>query len=800
MISSFSNWPIAGLIVSWAVFATVAILAIKNPLRENYLSKPLLTWAQGVMPGISSTEQEALEAGTIGWEKSFFSGTPDWQALFNEPETKLSQEEQAFLDGPVNDLCEHLNDWEITHERYDLRPETWQYLKDQGFFGMIIPKEHGGLGFSHAAHSAVVMKIATRSISAAVTVMVPNSLGPAELLLQYGTDEQRDYYLPRLATGEEVPCFALTGPLAGSDAGAIPDTGIVCKQEFEGKETLGIRLNWNKRYITLAPVATVLGLAFKLEDPDQLLSEQKQRGVCCALIPTHLPGINTGARHLPLNTVFMNGPTWGNNVFIPLDYLIGGETYIGKGWMMLMNALSVGRSISLPALATGAGKLSTMTTGAYARIREQFNVPVGEFEGVQEALEQIAGLSYLMDSARQQVLNAVDNGEKPAIPSAMLKYQNTEYMRKVVGHAMDVHAGRGVIKGPRNHIARVYQAIPISITVEGANILTRSMMIFGQGAIRCHPYLLKEMLAINENNLTDFDSAFFAHLGQGLNSVTRSFILGITNGVLSHAPYSGAHSKYYKQVNRFAAAYAFCVNLTFAVVGGELKRKERISGRLADVLIHLYYTCALLSRYERNSQPADELIYVRWGAEYSLFKAQAALSAFIDNFPVSSLKPLLKLICFPMGKRQELPNDRLGQQLAESIITDTAIRSRLIHGCYRNENPNDPVGRIEYSFKRWLETEGIRDKLGAAHKQNVLEYDIRKINLLIETERQLFLEAAIASGAITKEESDALEIAAIAVWDAIQVDHFDPHELVRNSDSKQAITAPMDGPEVQSNK
>ncbi|MDX1694290.1 MAG: acyl-CoA dehydrogenase, partial [Ketobacteraceae bacterium] len=442
LITAFGAWSVPALVLAWLIVGALALVMIKNPVRKKFISRPVLDVAKSVMPSISTTEQEALEAGSVSWEGSFFGGRPDWNALLNEKTTSLSDEEKAFLDGPVEEACEQLNDWEITHERYDLRSETWNLFREKGFFGMIIPKEYGGLGFSHAAHSAVVMKLATRSISAAVTVMVPNSLGPAELLLQYGKKEQRDYYLPRLAKGDEIPCFALTGPLAGSDAGAIPDNGVVCKGEFDGKEVLGVKLNWNKRYITLAPVATVLGLAFKLYDPDKLLSQETDRGVTCALIPTDLPGVNTGARHLPLNTVFMNGPTWGDDVFIPLDYLIGGEEYIGKGWMMLMNALSVGRSISLPALATGAGKLSSMTTGAYARIREQFGLPVGEFEGVQEALEQIAGLSYLMDSARQQVLHAVDNGEKPAIPSAMLKYQNTEYMRKVVGHAMDVHAGR----------------------------------------------------------------------------------------------------------------------------------------------------------------------------------------------------------------------------------------------------------------------------------------------------------------------------------------------------------------------
>ena len=796
VISAAGSWSLGGLIIAWLMLGAAAFLMIRSPLRERYVSGPVLAMAKSVMPTISTTEQEALEAGSVSWEGSFFSGRPDWNALLNEKTTSLSKDEQAFLDNEVEQICEQLDDWEITHERYDLRPETWQKLRDQGFFGMIIPKEYGGLGFSHAAHSAVVMKIATRSISAAVTVMVPNSLGPAELLLQYGKKEQRDYYLPRLAKGEEIPCFALTGPLAGSDAGAIPDKGIVCKGKFNGKETLGVKLNWNKRYITLAPVATVLGLAFKLHDPDKLLSDETDRGVTCALIPTDLPGVNTGARHLPLNTVFMNGPTWGNDVFIPMDYLIGGEDYIGKGWTMLMNALSVGRSISLPALATGSGKYASMTTGAYSRIREQFGMPVGKFEGVQEGLEQIAGLSYLMDCARRQVLHAVDNGEKPAIPSAILKYQNTEYMRKVVGHSMDIHAGRGVIKGPRNHIARVYQAIPISITVEGANILTRSMMIFGQGAIRCHPHLLNEMLAITNDDPKAFDSAFFLHMGQGLNSVTRSLLLGLSNGLLSQAPVKGEHARYFRQVERFSAAFAFCVNLTFAAIGGDLKRRERVSGRLADMLIHLYFCTSLLHRFEHLGQPTDHRPLMHWGAQHSLYQVQAAMSEFIHNFPVKSLKPVLTLACFPLGKRCQRPDDTLGSEVADLILEPSAIRDQLIEGCYRNQNPNDPVGRIEYSFMRWIETEEIRDALHEASSEGIITPRLKDISLLLEEQRAPYLREAVDRNIITQQQADDLDTAALAVWDAIQVDHFAPDELVKNSDTKGAVTAPMDGPEV----
>ena len=474
------------------LWVAVAVPLLMPDLRRRRITAPALEWFRGVLPPMSDTERDAIEAGTVWWDGQLFSGRPDWNQLLAVPAPRLTAEEQAFVDGPTEQLCAMVSDWEIG-QRMDLPPDAWAFIKEQGFFGLIIPREYGGKGFSALAHSQIVMKLATRSADLASTVMVPNSLGPAELLLHYGTDEQRQRYLPRLARGEEIPCFALTGPLAGSDAGAMPDSGIICRGQWQGEEVLGLRLNWEKRYITLGPIATLLGLAFKAYDPDHLLGEQDELGITLALIPTDLPGIDIGKRHLPLGAAFMNGPNAGKDVFVPLEAIIGGPAMLGKGWMMLMNCLSVGRSISLPAVGTSAAKTCAYASGRYARIREQFNVPLSAFEGIQAPLGRLAGNAWLMDAARVLTARAVDLGEKPSVLSAVLKYHLTERGRECIAHAMDIHGGKGIIMGPNNYLARAWQGAPIFITVEGANILSRNLMIFGQGAIRSHPYVLKEM-------------------------------------------------------------------------------------------------------------------------------------------------------------------------------------------------------------------------------------------------------------------------------------------------------------------
>ncbi|MBM2829383.1 MAG: acyl-CoA dehydrogenase, partial [Gammaproteobacteria bacterium] len=560
------------LIPLWLCFLLIFVPLLVFPLRRNLISTRLFDLYRKLLPAMSDTEREALEAGNVWWDAELFSGKPDWKKLLSMPIPTLSQEEQAFLDGPVEELCRMLDDWHITHERYDLPSEVWEFIKQKRFFAMIIPKHYGGLEFSALAHSAVVMKLSSRSVTAAVTVMVPNSLGPGILLMQYGTKEQKEYYLPRLASGDEIPCFALTGPEAGSDAGGMQDYGIVSRGEFEGKQNvLGILVTWNKRYITLGPVATLLGLAFKLYDPEHLLGDKENLGIALALIPTKHPGVNIGRRHFPLNIPFQNGPNNGNDVFIPMDWVIGGQDRIGQGWRMLMECLSDGRGISLPALSTGAGKFASRTTGAYARIRKQFNVSIGEFEGVQEFLARIGGLTYMMESARVLTLGSLDQGEKPSVITAIIKFHLTESMRQVVNDAMDVHGGKGIMLGPRNYLARSYQSIPVGITVEGANILTRSMIIFGQGAIRCHPYVLTEMQAVANPDanagLKQFDQAIFGHIGFTISNVVRTLLLGLSNARLCRAPHADDTAKYYRQLTRMSSAFAMLADMAMLILG-----------------------------------------------------------------------------------------------------------------------------------------------------------------------------------------------------------------------------------------
>ena len=606
----------------WTAFLLPTVLIGVAELRLSRLSKPLLQRIRKVLPPMSETERDAIEAGTIWWEAELFRGAPDWRKLNNYPMPKLSDAEQAFVDGPVEQLCAMIDDWDITHRRVDLPPEIWDFLKQNRFFGMIIPEQYGGLEFSAYGHSSVVTKIASRSISAGVTVMVPNSLGPAELLLHYGTEEQKDFYLPRLADGREIPCFALTGPDAGSDAGAIPDNGVVCYGQYDGKEVLGLRLNWEKRYITLGPVATVLGLAFKAFDPDGLLGGERDLGITCALIPTNTPGISIGNRHFPLNSAFQNGPNFGKDVFIPMEYIIGGQQNIGNGWRMLVESLSVGRGISLPAVGVAAGKACARNTGAYAYLRKQFNTSIGKFEGVEEALARIGGMAYMMDAGRLLTLSALDSGEKPSIITAILKCYNTEHMRDVINDSMDIHGGRGICMGPSNYIGRAYQSIPVGITVEGANILTRSMIIFGQGAIRCHPFLVREMEAASmpASAAADeaFDQALRGHAEYFLTNYCRAFIYGISASHLAPSPYAGRIGDYYRRLGQMSAAFAVCADLVLMILGGSFKRKEKLSGRFADALGYMFYASAVLKKFDADGQPRSDLPLVEWSAKYCL--------------------------------------------------------------------------------------------------------------------------------------------------------------------------------------
>lgn len=761
----------ARILQTLSVLLTLAVLIPLNvrPLRRHLMTRHIFALFKRIMPAMSETERDALEAGTVWWDGELFSGAPNWKKLLDTRIPELTDEERLFINGPADELCAMLNDWEITHVHHDLPPAVWQFIKEQGFFGMIIPKRYGGLGFSALAHSSVVMKISSSSVTAAVTVMVPNSLGPAELLLRYGTDEQKNYYLPRLARGEDVPCFALTGPEAGSDASALPDHGVVCRGEFQGKtDQLGIRLNWDKRYITLAPVATLLGLAFKLNDPEHLLSDRDELGITVALIPTHLPGITIGRRHFPLNIPFQNGPTQGRDVFIPLSFLIGGKERAGQGWRMLMECLAAGRSISLPALSTGAGKLACRATGAYARIRRQFKVPIGEFEGVEEALARMSAHTYMLDAVRTLTAGAVDLGEHPAVISAIAKYQMTETMRKVINDAMDIQGGSGICMGPRNYLARSYQSLPISITVEGANILTRTLIVFGQGAIRCHPYVRTEMEAVKNPDekagLVQFDYALFKHAGFTLSNMARAFLLGLSNAKGVKKPVDGPVARYYQQLTRMSSAFALVSDMVMLALGGELKRKEKLSGRLADALSHLYLASATLKRFEDDGRPDTDVCLVRWVCDHSLFCIQEALIGLLRNLPLRPLAHFLRLMIFPFGQVYRRPSDRLGHDVARLILEPSDARDRLTYGIFTPKDVTQVLGRMEVALEKVVAAEPIERKLKQAKKDGLLR----------GSPTAALLSRAVEQGVITPQEAELVMAANSARKEVIAVDDFPP--------------------------
>ncbi|WP_068826490.1 acyl-CoA dehydrogenase [Pseudomonas sp. BMS12] len=756
----------------WLGWLAVSLpIALPEP-RRKLITGPLFAWFQKVLPPMSDTEREAIEAGSVWWDGQLFSGKPDWQVLLDYPTTQLSDEEQAFIDGPVEELCAMVSDWDIG-QHLDLPDKAWKHIKQHGFFGLIIPKEYGGKGFSAFAHSQVVMKLATRSGDLASTVMVPNSLGPAELLLHYGTDEQRQHYLPRLAGGEEIPCFALTGPLAGSDAGAMPDTGIVCKGPWNGEEVIGLRLTWEKRYITLGPIATLLGLAFKAYDPEHLLGEEEDLGISLALIPTDTPGVEIGRRHLPLGAAFMNGPNSGKDVFIPLDYLIGGPEYLGKGWMMLMNCLSVGRSISLPAGGTGAAKFAGLVSGQYCRVREQFGVPLAAFEGIQEALARIGGNAWMMDAARRLTASAVDLGEKPSVLSAILKYHLTERGRECISHAMDIHGGKGIIMGPRNYLGRTWQGAPISITVEGANILSRNLMIFGQGAIRCHPFVLDEMaLAGREDKdqaLIEFDELLLKHVGFAVGNAAGTLLHGLSLNRFGDVPGDSLSRPYFRALNRLAAAFALLADCSMMLLGGELKRRERLSARLGDVLSHLYLASAALKRYHDLGSPEALQPLLRWAMEESLEKAETALQGILGNFPNRWLGCLLYLLVFPLGRRHRGPGDELDAEIAATLgrpQNDPALES-LLDGCFRPTQEHDPVAALGQAIALLDNSKPLRRKLDQAERDGQLQIQ----------PGETAIEAAARCGLLSAEEATQLQQAEAARRTVIDVDDFAKEDL-----------------------
>lgn len=770
VVTSLAQGVLSGLlaIVGWVAWTAMAALNVRS-LRERYLSGPMLRLMRKLMPPMSQTERDALEAGTVWWDAELFSGEPQWSKLLELRTDTLSDEERAFLDGPVETLCSMANEWSIAREHGDLPAPLWDYIRQQGFLGIIIPKAYGGLEFSARAHSEIMMKLASRSGTTAVCCMVPNSLGPAELLLRYGTPEQKDHYLPRLARGDEIPCFALTNPHAGSDAASIPDVGIVCEGEFEGRKVLGMRVSWEKRYITLAPVATVLGLAFQLRDPERLLGGDEDVGITLALVPTDHPGVNIGRRHFPARQPFPNGPTSGEDVFIPMDWIIGGQARCGDGWRMLMNCLAAGRSISLPASSTAAIKVAAHTTGTYARLRRQFNLPLHRFEGVQEAMARIAANAYRVDAARILTAAALDAGEEPAVLSAVLKYQATERMRAAINDAMDVHGGRAICDGPSNYLFHPYMAAPVAITVEGANILTRSLIVFGQGAIRCHPWLLKEINAAGSDGpdaLGAFDRAFMGHLGHSLANFARAFVANLCGGLVGSDPSVGEANYWFGQLERASASFALLADSALAQLGGGLKRREMLSGRFADVLSELYLMSAALRHYEDGGRKPAELPVLEYVMRDGLYLVQQRFDEILDNLPERFASFIVRRAIFPWGRRWQRPDDALTSEVANLLAESSAVRERLSHGIYRDDSAEDAIGCLTHALGLAEQCDSLLRRVREAQRDGRIAATARDLPA-----------AALAAGVASDTEAEQLRAFERALRRVIDVDDFDPAEL-----------------------
>lgn len=757
----------SGLLL-WILFLGGALVMLTPAWRMRWLSAPLLARIRKTLPPVSATEREAIDAGTVWWDAQLFRGDPDFGQLLATPPAALTAAERAYLDGPVEELCAMLDDWEITENR-DLPPAVWDFLKEKKFFAINIPQRYGGLGFSPAANSAVVLKVCSRSSSAGVTVMVPNSLGPAELLLHYGTEEQKNHHLPRLASGRDIPCFALTGPWAGSDAASMTDSGVLTEVERGGAKVLGFKVTCDKRYITLAPVATVIGLAFRAHDPDGLLGGgDPDLGITCALVPHNAPGLSLGARHRPLSAVFMNGPIRGDEVFVPLDWIIGGRDGIGKGWRMLMESLAAGRAISLPASGVAMAKLACAASGAYARVRRQFNLPIGKFEGVEEVLARMGGTTYAMDAARRLTLAALLQGEKPSVISAMVKFHLTEGGRRVVCDAMDIHGGRGICAGPANYLAAAYQQLPIAITVEGANILTRSLIIFGQGAMRCHPFLLREMAAADgdgDDALREFDRVLCQHLGYTAGNAVRALVRAVGGGFTVKVPPTAGPGErgHYRRVARWCAAFALLADVSLLLLGGALKRREKIAGRFADALGHLYLCSAALKIFHEDGAPEEDRPLLDWACRHSLAEAETALRDVLQNFPSRAAAMALRLVAAPFGFRPSPPADATGAKIAALMTTPGPARERLVNGIYRSTDAADVTGRLEHALtavlqaektEKRLRKEGRTQPLGVAHAT--------------------WVKSLTEEGALSAEEAAQLTAARAATFAAISVDEFDP--------------------------
>ncbi|NNF40768.1 MAG: acyl-CoA dehydrogenase [Woeseiaceae bacterium] len=787
-LALLAYWIFGDGAVLWKIFLTIlfGLMVIPNMIevRREKITRPLLNIYRKMLPSMSDTEREALEAGNVWWDGELFSGMPEWDKLMSYPAPKLSDEEQAFLDGPCEQLCKMLDDWEICHELADMPKEAWDFIIENKFFAMIIPKQYGGLEFSAYANACVISKLASRSATASSTVGVPNSLGPAELLLHYGTEEQKQRYLPGLAAGTEIPCFALTSPQAGSDAAAIIDKGVVCKGTWNGETIVGIRLTWNKRYITLAPIATVLGLAFKLYDPDQLIGEETEYGITAALIPTDTPGVVTGRRHYPLSVAFQNGPTSGEDVFVPLDYIIGGPEMAGKGWKMLVELLSVGRAITLPSTAAGGGQAASYASGAYAVIRKQFNTSIANFEGVGEALTRIAGHTYIMNAAVAVTAGAIDQGEKPAVPSAILKYHCTELGRKTANDAMDVHGGKGVMMGPNNYLGRGYMATPIAITVEGANILTRSLIIYGQGAIRCHPFVLRELHAAADDDedrgLIEFDDALFGHIGYAISNMARSFFLALTHAKFSRVPLNTPTRRYYQNINRYSAAFALASDFAMLTLGGELKKRELLSARLGDVLSSMYLASTVLKHFENQGRRATDLPLVEWAVRTLMYQAQEALHAFLINFPNRWVARALRMMIFPRGRTYSSPSDEIGAKVVDVITTPGEARERLSELAYTTLEPSNPLGQLQEALQLARDNVPLERRLRQARKEGLIVSDYLGLQI----------DDAEKAQVISKAEARSLREFHEKVSALLDVDDFTSAELARKPEAGTTTKAP----------
>lgn len=753
---------------SWLLLALGALLLVLSvkPIRMALLIPPIYAAVKSILPRVSRTEQEALDAGTVGWDAELFSGRPDWSKLTGIRPLTLSAAEQAFLDGPTETACKMIDDWDIRHNRADLSPELWQFLKEKGFLGMLIAKEHGGLGFSAQAQSMIVSKIASRSVAAGITVMVPNSLGPGELLEKYGLPEQKEKYLHRLAVGLDVPCFALTGVHSGSDAGGMRDIGVVTRGVHEGKEVLGVRLSFDKRYITLAPIATLVGLAFILKDPDNHLGRGEDIGITLALIPHDHPGLDIGRRHYPARQAFMNGPVRGKDMFIPMDFLIGGTDYAGQGWRMLMECLSTGRAISLPAIGTTSIKATLRATSAYSRVRRQFGIPVGLMEGVAEPLGEMTKRAYMFEATRRLTASMVDEGQRPAVIAGLLKYITTEAMRDSMDDAFDIQGGRAIQDGPGNYLFGAYQSMPVAITVEGANILTRTLMTFAQGVLRAHPYLLAEIQAAQSKDkkagLNAFDTAFGGHTGFMLRNIVASFLHGVTNGAFASSPNDGPMAKWYRRLHRYAQDFALVADWTTVVLGGSLKAKQKISGRMADLLGELYLMSATLKRFDEEGRITEDAELVEAIMRDRVANLERIFGEVFDNFPNPVFAWAMRLLAFPLGRHAKRATDDTNYDLVKAVLKPGAFRDRLTTGVFVSHDPNDVTGVLEDAFVKVTEAEEIENRFIRAARKGVIE-------------RRLDRDAiadAVAAGVLNDNEAGIMRAADEATERAVHVDDF----------------------------